>query len=461
MKVEFLTTNRIYPSILIPEIIKLYKPYYQWLAFKEYYTQEHKVNDPAYRKMREVSKPVANGQPDEDGNVPVETHMEDVNRLSIPYQKLIVSRKTAFVTGGGISLQAKPNGTAEETLLDLLEKAWTKNKLEFLNSEIFEKMASETECAEIWYTVKLSDGTIQPKVNVYSPSEGYELIPIFDAQRDLIAFSVKFTFEQTDYMHVYDKEYITKYYRADGNDWEILPPDEGKQNPHPHNYGKIPVVYYSINQAVWQDVQALIERHEVLTSNHADTNDANAHPILFASGNVLGFSDRGERGKFIEGQDGANLEYVTWDNAPQSLKLEFENLSDLIYTMTQTPDISFQSMAKIGGNVSGAAWDRIMVDAHLDAKKWHTGVYGKGIQRRINLLLYMLSAINTGVESAKDMQVTPKFGLFTINSDSDKVELALKANGGKPVMTQEESVRYVGLTDDPEKTYNELKQVTE
>lgn len=453
MNIEFLITNRTTPATLIPEIIKEWRTYYEVKAFMEYYTQEHKVNSKVHRPMREVIKPAADGSKDSEGNPNVERSMEDVNRLSIPMQKLIVSRKTAFTTGGGITFRCKPEGEKQKALFDIFQTSWRKNKLDYRNSDLFRKLISETEVAEIWYTKKNEETKeLQLKCNIYSPSDGYELIPVFDAHRDLIAFGLKYTDELTniEHLHLYDKEYITKYSKEAGNGWEIV------EEPQLHYYGKIPVVYYSINQSVWQDVQQIIERYETLISNHADTNDANAFPLLFAKGGIFNMPNRGERGRVIENEDAqADLKYVTWDNAPNSLKLEFENLTNLIYTMTQTPNISFEQMKGLG-DISGAAWDRIMVDAHLSAKDFHDGVYGEGIQRRINLMLYMLSAINTGYESEKDMEITPKFGLFSIDSQSDSVEIMMKANGNKPVIDWKASIQGAGLTDDVEATYEEL-----
>lgn len=461
MQIDFLTSNRLESGTLIAQILKECSTLYEWKAFKQYYPKEHNVLDKVKRKDKVIQIPIPNAEANANGEVPTQSKVVELNRIPLALQQLIVSRKTAFVTGGNVSLKAKPQTEAEKNLYDDVLKVWRNNKLQFKNADIFKRMVSETECAEIWYSKVNEDQSINLKVNIFSPSKGYNLYPVFDAHEDLIAFGLgyKETIEnkEVEYFDVYDSEFITRHIKESGGIWKLRQ-TEGVANPLPNPYGKIPVIYYQ-SKTAWSNVQWLIERLETLLSNFGDVNDYNGSPILFAEGDIHGFSDKGESGKVIQGENGAKLSYVSWDHAPESIKLEIETLLDFIYTLTQTPNISFKEMKGLGG-LSGVAFDRVFLDAHLNAKDYHTGEYGEGIQRRVNFLKTALKEIETGYEDAADMEITPEFGIFSIDSDSDRIETAMKANGNLPVMSHKDSITYTGLSDEPEVTLNEIKAQT-
>ena len=73
--------------------------------------------------------------------------------------------------------------------------------------------------------------------------------------------------------------------------------------------------------------------------------------------------EKDETGKMIkldivETPDGkiinSDLDFLTWDHAPEALKLEFELSKGLIYNLTDTPDLSFDNVKGLG-NISGIA----------------------------------------------------------------------------------------------------------
>ena len=263
--------------------------------------------------------------------------------------------------------------------------------------------------------------------------------------------------QKVENLDVYTQDKLYKYEAINGK-WSLASGD-GVVNPVPLLYGKIPVVYYSTKRAIWTDVQPIIERLETLISNFGDTNDYNGSPILAAIGEIKGFSAKGESGKVIELNDGADLKYVSWDHAPESIKLEAAKLEEYIYTCTQTPNISFEQMKGLGA-VSGVAFERIMIDAHLKAKDMQNGVYGEGIQRRCNFLVSAISSLYPDCKGADTLDITPEFELFKIDDVIERVDMLLKANGGKPLISHKESIAANGSTDDVDKTYEEIKSET-
>lgn len=455
MNLSFFTANLTNPAILCPAIYKQWKTYFELKAFREINPECHKINSLAERPNKIIWSP----DPRNPEGAPVMSLVKRA-RIAVPMQKLIVSRANAFMTGGPVTFKAKPDGAKEEALLKYFNKTWKATKCDFKNSEIGKALLSETEVAEIWFSRLGEDGeTPELRCNIYKPSDGYHLIPVFDNTRDLIAFGLGYKTKdedgkEEDHLDIYTKEFIYKYYKGRTGDWTVVTSTEQAPNPVKLLYGKIPVVYYSICKSVWNDVQPMIERLETLLSNFADTNDYNGSPILFAEGQIKGMSAKGEAGKLIEGEQGAKLSYVSWNHAPESIKLEIDKLVEFIYTCTQTPNLSFEALKGIG-KISGIAFDRMMIDAHLKAKDMHTGPYGEGIQRRCNFITHAASNLYKEFKGI-ELDITPQFELFRIDDNSERVDWIQKANGGLAVMAWKDSIAAARLTDDPEQTYLDL-----
>ena len=465
MELAYFISNINNPAQLIPQMQAEWKGFYELKAFREYNPKFHKIRDKALRPDKIVR--VNTGLQDEQGNELTTPKVVNVARIPIPIQRLIVSRSAAFTTGGGVTLKADATTDAQRSLFTIVANTWKNNKMDFRNNEIAKAFMSETEVAEIWYSKVNQDKSVEMKCGIYKPSDGYTLVPVFDPYKDLIAFGLGFVSKSiladgrkvsTQHMDVYSADQLIKYVRIDGEQWKIATATADLPNPLPLVYGKIPVIYYSTQESAWQIVQDLIERYETLISNFADTNDYNGSPILFSKGHIKGMSSKGEAGKLIESVgEGADLKYVTWEGAPESIKLEIETLRNLIFTCTQTPNISFEEMKSVG-DISGVAFDRIMIDAHLKAKDYQSGIYGEGVQRRLNFLISACAEITPGTPiAAKDLEIRPIFNLFRLNDDAARIQNALLANGNKPVMGLKESVAYAGVSDDVEETYNVLE----
>lgn len=416
--------------------------------FKEFINQydpeKHDVHDTTIRPKKVVKTDAG-------------TTLKDVTRLSLPFQKLIVDRAAAFLVGDGIKLIADPDGEKEQLLYDMIQKTWHDNKLDYKTRQLARAWMSETECAEYWWFQDNKDfwkgtdvkvgGRARMKMQVLSPSSGDNLYPYFDQYGDMIAFARGYMVDKTEHLDVFTAEKLM-YFKKDLN-WTIT---ENKEN----KLGKIPIVYYSCDRPEWSDVQYLIERYETMLSNFADQNDYFAAPIVKIKGRVTGFAEKGESGKMITMEENADASYLTWDQAPEAIKLEKESLQELIFSMTQTPDISFQQMKGLGANVSGIALKLMFLDAALKTLK-HQEEFGEGMQRRINILKKGMSLISTSVEPAITMQIEPEFTFYMPSNDQEIVNTLVTAVGGKPIMSRKTAVENSPYTLNSEKEMEEIK----
>lgn len=433
-------------------------------ATKQYDVMQHEVLDESIRKKKKVRKP--SGQKDSENRDIMTETMEDVNRLAIPFQKLIVNRRVAFMNVGAMEIECKPKSDADYKLLAMVKQCREDNKLKYRAKEIAKRMMSELQVAALWYSEDVEAGywgdaapkaTKRMRMRVLSPLLGDELLPVFNGLGDLVYFGRKYTTtrdvtsaeitadaiktasDKIEHIDIYTNEFVVKFEKAKEG-WAMM-------SKVTYSYGKMPIIYYHQDRPEWADVQTIISRLETMLSNFADTNDYNGSPILVATGTITGFAEKGEQGKMLQVGKDADIKYVTWEQAPESIKLEIETNVDLVYTLTQTPNISFKEMKGLGASPSGVAFDRILMDAHLAAQNKLDDTYGECAQRELNFLKSACISINTGLLPSKNLQMTPKFTLFRIDDQRDGIDNAAAALGGG-VASLKTAVAIAGLTDD-------------
>jgi SPP1 family phage portal protein len=388
-----------------------------------------------------------------------------VARIALAIQKLIVKRAVAFTFGNPVTLNAEPEGDDEEKVLKAVKKILFETKSRTINRRVAREIFSVTEAAELWYPVPVETAhdkygfpsKFKLRVAIFSPQKGDKLYPYFDETGDMIAFSRQFVIvdkkgKTTAYFETYtDTEH--RMWKQSESTWEIV---EGY--PKPIATGKIPVIYGQQPNVEWEDVQGLIERLETLLSNFADTNDYHASPKIVVKGDVLGFAQKGESGAILqlEGEN-PDAKYLEWSHAPESVKLEIETLLRMIYTITQTPDISFDSVKGIGA-VSGIALKLLFMDAHLKVQD-KMEIFDDYLQRRLRIIQAYISQFNTQLKSAgESLMIEPEIVPYMIEDEQAKVDLLKSANGNKAIASQKLTLQMLGwATNDDE----ELKQITE
>lgn len=401
-----------------------------------------------HRPDRIVDTPIPN---DPAGRT--ERSIVPVSRIAVAFQQEIVDNAVSFSVGGKITLKAETSTPDEEALLKETVSQWNKNKVQYKIADLARRMFSETEAAVLFFSDKDPDGTngVRMRMRVMSPALGYTLYPVFNADRNMIAFGV-------DYVGEYDSINFDLY-----TDDKLYRYQQGKSTLELVNivkleYGKIPVVYFNQQLSEWNTVQSAIDRFETALSNLCDTNDYNGSPILFAEGEIQGFAKKGEAGKLITGSAGAKLSYITWESAPESIKLEFDTLKEVIYTKTRTVDLSPMGLKNLGSVPSGVAFDRILISAHMKAADKQAGTLGEGVQRMVNFLQSaVVNFINIQLKSAKGLYIEPQFSIFRIDDTDDRIQSMSAAMPGEVLVSRRTAVAYIGIADDVDKELEDIK----
>jgi SPP1 family phage portal protein len=386
-------------------------------------------------------------------------------RLPIPYQKKIVRMRATFLCGNPIELAAAPKkNSKEQDLLDVIKKTWKDNKLDYKSKQMAKMMMSETECAELWYMEDADEFYWQDtpnkgkkerlRVRLLAPSKGDDLYPVYDKYGDMIAFcrgyQLKEEGKDVPYFDIYTAKTIYSY-KKDGSGYaEAVQPID---NP----FGKIPVIYYNQNAPEWADVQPLIDQYEITLSDHTDNNAYNVAPTTVVKGKVVGFSQKGEQGKILEVDPGADVSLMESQQAVESLELEQKNLRRHILDETSTPDISFEQMQSIG-DYSAVALKMLFLDAHMAASDKEE-IFGEAIQRRINFLKAAHVTINAEMQTAMVLDISPKFEYYLPKNDLELVQMLTAATTGeRPIMAQKTGVYAVqeALGGDGEAEYKQI-----
>lgn len=432
----------------------------------------HKVMDKAVRPDKFVKVGYDSNIETDDNTINVNpdgvktgTKIVKVERISLALQRLIVGRAVSFAFGNPLSVTADvESGSKEEEVFKAIKAVLRDAKTSSGDRKVARHLFSATEVAELWYPVEKEtkaygfDSSFKLRMSILSPLNGDTLYPYFDEWGDMVAFSREYIIEQNDNKKHYFFETWTAdmHYKWESTmgTWSMM---EGFPQVNP--IGKIPIIYAHQEEVEWKVVQNLIERLEFLLSNFADTNDYHASPKIFITGQINGFAQKGESGAVIEGESGASASYLSWNQAPEAVRLEIETLLKMIYSLTQTPDISFDAVK--GLSVSGVSLKMLFMDAHLKVQD-KAEIFDEYMQRRMSVIQSYLAIMNAKdsefVSACRDLLVDVELVPYMIQDDATTVATLMAATGQKAVMSQRTAVQNLGWVSDPDA---EMKRIIE
>lgn len=461
-KVNYLKKGR---RTELPDAVKLYNDWnpnrHEIIMDKEKY--------PKIKITVEKEKEVYDEKTGKTIIIPKKMKEVEPNRIALPIEQDIVNIQTAFTVGTEPKMNCEPKEN-EQGLFLALKKVLSQNKIKYQNKRIVRSWLSEQECAEYWYVVK-DDGfwvklkrkianlfgasvpEYRLKSVIWSPFRGDKLYPFFDDSNNLVAFSREYKKKDLDDMEItcfmtITADSVYQWELTDG--WKLV-------SSFRHGFKKLPILYCYRPEAYCEKIKTLRVRLEKLLSNYADCIDYHFFPILMLFGDVQNFS--GEfKSRVVEltGQ-GANAQYLTWNQVPTTVQYEAETLINQIYALTNTPRISFDAIKGSGSVLSGVAFDYVFLSTHLNVENL-AEVIGEFMQRRVNFLVSALGSINSSLEKASetidiDVEIEP----YRLDNIDDRVSTAIKAVNGN-VWSQKHGVLFAG---NAERLDEELQQIKE
>lgn len=386
------------------------------------------------------------------------------SKLAFPFPKKIVRTRTHFLFGGKMVVNGPEAGDA----LSEFKRVWSRElKMQNVLKSLARICMVETKAAVVFYPspVKI-DGkdSLKLRAQVLKKSAG-DFFPHFDDYGDMDAFIYKFKTLNTEgkpveKVKIYTDSFIYNLAK-NGSTWE-----DDEIGTTPNLFTKIPVVYVEQNTPEWEDIAGIMDNTEMRVSRMADTNDYFAEPLLKIFGDVAKLPGKEEVGKVLEfkmdiGSDGktnhGDAEYATWDQTPESIKLELETYFDLIYSMTSTPDLSFRNTKGIG-TVSGVSLRLMFLDAFI-AREEKMEIFDPALRRCISVVTAGMVGY-TAVKLKNDISIDDIDVSFTEILPQDikeLVETIYTATGGKPFLSQESGASISPLTQDANEEITRLK----
>lgn len=426
---------------------------------KDWDETKHDVMSEEIRKKRKTL--IEEGIFSPDGKVIKAPRYEDkeVNRIALPIEQDVVNIQTAFTFGTEPKLTCDTEDKEQKDVFEFLKSILRRNKMKYLNKKIMRAWLAETEVAEYWYKdkdaswwkkvlsfLKIKNDAPDSKLRcaIWSPFNGDLLFPVFNALGDMIAFCREYkvkegTEEVTKFMEINDTEVII--YKQKGGSWEETP-DKKK-----HGFVKMPVIYMWREKPYCDKIKTIRNRLETLLSNYADCLDYNFFPKLVADGLVENITNRGTGSEIIQLANNAKIKYLTWEQAPDMAKLEFDNLTERCYSLVNTPRISFESLAGKGDALAGVAFKFAFMGAHMAVYN-HAEVVEEYLQRRVNFLVSAIGSIYPKYKTAaEEIDVETEIVPYMITNKKDDVELATTAVEGG-VASVKQGIILAGLTTD-------------
>lgn len=412
----------------IKAIVELFKEREMKVSHEEcadqYDVSRHKIFDKNYRKDNVINKDImVNGitQLNEDGSPRTTTEIIPVARIGLPFQQQIVEQRIGFMLTLPVNYNMFSKKSEGKKLIKMVEEIQKKNRMDFKNKEVLRRQMSEMGCARLWYFIPSDElgKKFSLRHKILSPALGDILIPLYDDYGDMVAFSRKYKTKENDkeieHCDVYTAEFEKRMVLRD-NDWklDVITDSLGNPipNPIPNPVGKIMLVYYDQEVPEWYQSQPMIERLEVSHSNHADMNDKFGAPILAVTGQVQGFASKGEQGKIIELEQEAKANYLQLTTPPESILKEQAQLRELLLSLTNTADISFDKVKGIG-NLSAVALNLLFISSTMAAKTKEE-TFAVNLQRELNLIMACIGkVIDTSLEKAiQSVDTNPQINVY-------------------------------------------------
>lgn len=384
-----------------------------------------------------------------------------VAKIPVNFQRKIVRTASAFLFGSPVKLISE-----QADALALIKEVWESNRMDNLLKKACEFVKSETECSFFFFEEKEMNNegkeVLKLKIRLYS-SENGTFSTWFDDFGDMKAFTWNFTGKDEEGKDienawVFTSEFILKNQKT----------KTGWSGTSEKNlYGKIPVVYINQEEPDWFIAKELIDQNEVTLSKFIDTNGYFASPIAKIFGEVTSMPDKETQGKAIkipqvyeEGKlvQQGNVEYLTWEHGPESIKLENEITKDHIHSLTDTPDLSFNNV-KGTGVTSGIALKLMFMGAIMKAK-WSEGDWAIAIDRLITLIIAGISN-KTDISSKgkfKDFKHKVEFTSILPENMAELVSMLSEAVGGKSIMSQETAIENNPMVDNAEDEVQQIKK---
>lgn len=393
--------------------------------------------------------------------------VERVTRITLSFQKLAAARMSELCTGIPVKRIYKPENDRQKLVAEAMEKIFDRNRINSVNTKRCKQLFAGCEIFTLWYAVEQRNSLygfnslLKLRCRTFSPMLGDELYPYFDEYGDMVAMSIGYTRKvgrkNVQYFDTYTDGEDSRHIKwsNEGGEWAIIE-DENT------TLLKIPGVYAWRPMPIWEDTSRNVFEMEWSLSRNGNYLRENSKPKFVVCANeVIQYGDEKSPDKEFKAVSqfptGAKAEYVTWQQATESLKFHIETLRSLYFTQLQLPDWSYEKMSQQA--LSGESRKQMFIDAELKVGD-ESGDLLEFFDREVNVVkaflkLMMGAAYHADIDALPvENKVTP----YRITDRKEKIEELTAANGNLPIMSQRESIEEFGHSDNVDKTLEEIHE---
>lgn len=389
--------------------------------------------------------------------------IDQASRIYIGLEKLLTKRITEFTFAIPIKrVYSYDEGNAiQKSIVDAIEAIYKHARIDTENIKRGNAYYASCEIFTIWYCEKKQnslygfDSSYKLKCKTYSPMDGVSLWPLFDELGDMLAMSFEYVktveTKKIVFFETYTATRHIKWSQSDGGEWKEV------NNDDIVTLNKIPGVYLYRQYPVYHGLTKIREEIEYALSRNSDVVAYNSAPVLKVSGLMKGEETKGTTQRIFRVENGGDVSYVSWQQANSALEYHVRTMLELYWMQAQMPDISATTMAKLG-NIGYDARQTILTDAHLRIGD-ESGPWIEAFEREFNVIKAFLGEMNTKFKTELD-KVTCEHIIspFIQNDEMNEIKKWQIANGGKPLISQIDSIKNAGLTDDAEQTYKTIQE---
>lgn len=460
---EIIDRSRPISAIISDLSQKSTKPF-DWKKFKkDYYPYLHDIYDDKLGRRDKVH---------EGGQV------DKAARLVIPYEMLFINHLAQFMFANSVKREYMgiDGDETRQQIANAIELIYENVDIDTVNMDRGLAYFASGEILTIWYAVKKENDVYgfhsqyKLKCKVFSPmTDDCEIYPLMDEDDDLLAISFKYTKKikdtTTDFFETFTADKHYKWQSGDETDWtDVIQYTDGEGNITYGDdiiLGKIPGVYaYRKKPAVVEGTKELRNDDEYLASRDSDIVAYNAAPILEVKGQLKGDEKKGETRRVYKVSEQGGINYVSWNGATEATKNHHDMDKSLLHMINQMPDISFESLKSLG-NIGYDARVMIFQDIILRVKMESKPLL-QMFRREGNVIKAFLKLLNTQWEKEIDkVWVKYSIDIYIPKDESTEIDKRLKANGGKPIESQLESIQRYGRSKDPQATLEAIRKEQE
>lgn len=391
--------------------------------------------------------------------------IKPVTRITIDLPRLACKRMTELCCGIPVKRVYKTdnNNNRQTEIATYMEAIFDRNRIDSVNVERLNMLFAGCEVMTLWYAVNQPNevygfkSPLKLRCRNFSPMRDDALYPLFDEYGDMTAMSVAYTRKvgknQVKYLDAYTATKHVKYSDESGDWQEVVNEDI--------SILKIPAIYAYRPTPIWENQAPNVFEIEWALSRNGNYLRKNSKPrfVVFAN-EVISYGDEGDENQgtaVMQYPQGATAQYVTWQQATENLKYFVDEIRTSFFRQLQLPDWSYDKMSQQA--LSGESRKQLFIDAQMKVKD-ESGVLLEFFDREISVVKAFLKVM-LGEDYAKDidtLKVENKITPFSITDKKETVDMLMAANGGEPIMSQRDSIKEFGQSDDVEKTMQEIAE---